>query len=68
MALNPTLANDWMRPVGGNPKIPRFRSPPHGGITAWFSMPLTALGEDREHVLDLNPEEALTAYETRDEH
>ena len=46
-------------------ELPRFVDPPEGGITAWYTMRLTELGEDREGAHgDL--EEAIAAYETRD--
>ncbi|QFT30945.1 NADPH dehydrogenase [Labrenzia sp. THAF82] len=48
MALNPSLANEWFSDTAGDPEFPVFDKPPRGGITAWYSMLLTALGEDRE--------------------
>ncbi|MGP9765989.1 oxidoreductase [Halomonas sp. AOP13-D3-9] len=47
MALNPRLADTWLSEEGGDSKFPRFESGPPGGITAWYTMRLTALGEDR---------------------
>ncbi|MFK7762544.1 MAG: oxidoreductase [Roseobacter sp.] len=66
MALNPSLANAWLSDAGGDPEFPRFKSPPHGGVTAWYSMRLTALGENNEDSFDLSPADALAAYENRD--
>ncbi len=48
MALNPRLADSWLSEEGGDPEFPRFESTVPGGITAWYSMRLTALGEDKE--------------------
>ena len=66
MALNPSLANTWLSNEGGDPDFPVFDTPPRGGVTAWYSMRLTALGEDDEHQFDLTPAAALAAYEARD--
>ena len=66
MVLNPSLANAWLRDAGGDPDFPIFNAPPRGGVTAWYSMRLTALGEDTESKFDLSPTAALEAYEARD--
>lgn len=66
MALDPQLANTWLSEEGGDPAFPVFDAPPRGGVTAWYSMRLTALGQDRENQFNCNPEAALKAYEERD--
>ena len=66
MILNPSLANAWLSDAGGDPEFPVFDAPPRGGVTAWYSMRLTALGEDNECQFDLSPADALEAYEARD--
>nr|WP_217351951.1 oxidoreductase [Ruegeria sp. HKCCD8929] len=66
MALDPTLANTWLSEKGGDPEFPIFENPPRGGVTAWYSMRLTALGEDSEDQFDQSPADALEAYEKRD--
>ena len=67
MALDPMLANTWLSKDGGDPEFPVFDAPPRGGITAWYSMRLTALGKDDESRFDMTPASALEAYEARDE-
>ncbi len=67
MVLNPQTAEDWLSEPGGDPEFPRFQSPPRGGVTAWYSMRLTALGEDVENSFALDPRSALRIYEDRDE-
>ncbi len=67
MALDPMLANTWLSNDGGDPEFPVFDAPPRGGVTAWYSMRLTALGDDNESRFDMSPASALEAYETRDE-
>jgi len=64
--LNPNLANDWLRKSGGDPVFPQFKSAVPGGITAWYSMLLTALGEDRELTFSMDLGSALQRYEERD--
>ena len=66
MVLNPRLAEVWLTEDGGNPDFPKFESAPPGGITAWYTMRLTALGEDRENEFTLNLPSALRIYEERD--
>lgn len=66
MALNPSLAKTWLSDAGGDPEFPVFDAPPRGGVTAWYSMRLTALGEDTESQFDLSPAAALRSYEARD--
>lgn len=65
MVLNPQLANVWLD-GGGDPEFPVFDSPPRGGITAWYTMRLTALGEDNEEQFQMTPAGALKIYEARD--
>ena len=67
MALDPMLANTWLSNDGGDPEFPVFDAPPRGGVTAWYSMRLTALGEDNESRFGMSPAAALKAYEARDE-
>ena len=66
MALNPRLANTWLSDDGGDPEFPVFDLPPRGGVTAWYTMRLTALGKDEESRFDLSAASALEAYEARD--
>lgn len=66
MVLDPSLAKTWLSDVGGDPEFPMFDAPPRGGVTAWYSMRLTALGEDTEALFDLSPAGAVEAYELRD--
>ncbi|MEO1722408.1 MAG: NADH:flavin oxidoreductase/NADH oxidase family protein [Pseudomonadota bacterium] len=67
VVLDPALPNGWRSGRMQDPIFPRFQDPPEGGITAWYTMRLTEIGEDRESAEfgDLN--EALRAYEARDE-
>ena len=66
MVLNPSLPNAWLGEDGGAPEFPTFVSPPRGGVTAWYSMRLTALGNNAEDGFDPSPSQALAAYDKRD--
>lgn len=66
MVLNPRLPTDWLTEEGADPSFPKFDAPPPGGVTAWYSMRLTALGEDGEEAFTLDPAAALRVYEDRD--
>lgn len=66
MVLNPRIAEAWLSEAGGDPEFPAFDSPPRGGVTAWYTMRLTALGEDSEHAFTLDPWSAKRIYEQRD--
>ena len=66
MALNPGLADAWLNEEGDDPEFPKFKSVIPGGITAWYTMRLVALGEDRENAFDLDLPSAIRKYEERD--
>lgn len=66
-ALWPDLPARW-RAAAEDPSYPRFAAPPEGGVTAWYTMRLTEIGEDREAAPAPNPKLApvIAAYEERD--
>lgn len=65
MVLDVNLADKWLN-GGGDSQFPIFDKPVPGGVTAWYTMRLTALARDEEGGFCLTPEEALEAYEARD--
>ena len=67
LVLDPELPATWLTGAGGDPPFPRFEHAPPGGITAWYTLRLTALGEDREADFDMEPAAAIREYERRDE-
>lgn len=67
MVLNPSLANNWLTGTKDMPEFPRFEELPPGGITAWYTMLLTALGQDNESNFTLDLASAIRIYEERDE-
>ena len=66
MALNTDLASTWLSNSGGDPEFPKFDTNPPGGITAWYTMLLSALAEDREDTFNMDLPTAIREYETRD--
>jgi 2,4-dienoyl-CoA reductase-like NADH-dependent reductase (Old Yellow Enzyme family) len=66
MVLDPDLPSRWLRPEGGDPEFPRFLSPPPGGVTAWYTMRLTALANHREADDEPAIDTAISDYESRD--
>ena len=67
LALDPNLPRHWRSAGTMDPEFPRFVDPPPGGITAWYTQRLTAIGEDREDQFDPDLSTALAAYEARDD-
>jgi 2,4-dienoyl-CoA reductase-like NADH-dependent reductase (Old Yellow Enzyme family) len=66
LVLDPALPNHWLENQSGDPVFPQFASPPSGGITAWYTMRLTQLGQDCEsgEIPDLAA--TVRAYDDRD--
>ena len=67
LAISPDLPNAWLSGSLESPSFPRFTDPPTGGITAWYTMCLTSLGEDRDLPDSKNLNSAIQTYESRDE-
>lgn len=67
MALDVNLPNNWINGDQQDPKFPQFQTPPAGGITAWYSMRLTAIGNDIDHEFDASLDDALRQYDQRDD-
>lgn len=66
LVLMSDLARRWINNSGDNPEFPRFQSPPQGGVTAWYTMLLTALADDKERDFNLGVSEAVQRYESRE--
>ena len=65
VVLDPELPSHWRQASPNDPRYPRFVDPPEGGITAWYTMRLTALGEaSNDEPIGLA--EAVAAYAARD--
>ena len=67
LALNPNLPNLWQAGVTDPMIFPRFTAPAEGGITAWYTMRLKDLSDDRALPDETDVSIALKDYEARDE-
>ncbi|NRB29168.1 MAG: NADH:flavin oxidoreductase/NADH oxidase family protein [Rhizobiaceae bacterium] len=65
-ALEPQLPNLWQKRQGLNPSFPKFDHAPEGGITAWYTLQLTAIGSDQDSREIGDLEAALAEYDGRD--
>jgi hypothetical protein len=67
--VNPSLPNEWQKGENTEPEFPRFSHAPEGGITAWYTMRITDIGENMpiNTNYDLDIEKAIDAYELRDQ-
>jgi len=65
LVLDPALPRHWQAGKP-DPPFPHFESPPPGGMTAWYSMRLTDLGEDCERERERDLVTAIRSYEARD--
>lgn len=66
LALDPDLPSKWAVGTPSESDFPRFQKPPEGGVTAWFTMRLTDIGEGRELADARGLEAAIKDYEERD--
>ena len=66
LALLPDLPQRWQAGRDRAPAFPRFRDPPEGGVTAWYTMRLTALAEQGDGPDPNDLPEIIAAYEARD--
>ena len=67
MILDPQLPKAWVTESACDPAFPRFAATPEGGVTAWYTMQMVALGEDNTMQTSLDLHEVLDIYDQRDE-
>ena len=60
------FANRCLADPSANPAFPKFSSPQEGGITAWYTMRLTQLGQDRDANESLDLDTTVKIYTARD--
>ncbi|MBP3127597.1 NADH:flavin oxidoreductase/NADH oxidase family protein [Thalassospira sp. ER-Se-21-Dark] len=66
LVIEPALPDLWQRGDRHDPVFPRFDHAPAGGITAWYTMRLTALAGRVEMPEFDDLDQVLSAYEARD--
>ena len=66
--IDPSLPNNWQMSENTSPLFPKFSHAPEGGVTAWYTMRITDIGDDKpiSAEYDLDIEKAMNAYELRD--
>lgn len=67
LIVDPELPSFWMSGQHGTPRFPRFKNPPEGGVTAWYTMQITRLARGEEALSPDDLEPAIADYESRDE-
>ena len=67
LALDPDLPAKWQTDPTHDIQFPRFEQPPEGGVTAWFTMRLTEIGQDKEAQVELRLDQSIRDYEARDQ-
>jgi len=65
LILNPELPNLWIRGERINPIFPRFNETVPGGMTAWYTMKMVFLGEDKDNAFNMSLASAIKGYEDR---
>lgn len=66
LVLEPDLPDKWSKGQAAQPAFPRFAETPEGGVTAWYTMALTALGENRPRPGADEIRAVIDAYDARD--
>jgi 2,4-dienoyl-CoA reductase-like NADH-dependent reductase (Old Yellow Enzyme family) len=66
LAFEPSLPKLWQARQMAEPAFPRFANPPEGGVTAWYTMRLTEIGEDRALSATGDLADVVATYEARD--
>ncbi|UWQ16967.1 oxidoreductase [Jannaschia sp. M317] len=66
LILDPDLPRKWADGEAGGPAFPRFASPPEGGVTAWYTMQITALAQHRPIDTAGTLPQAIADYADRD--
>ena len=66
--IDPSLPNNWQKSENTSPLFPKFSHTPEGGVTAWYTMRITDIGEDKpiSTEYDLDIDKAMNAYDLRD--
>ncbi|WOI57857.1 tRNA-dihydrouridine synthase [Palleronia sp. LCG004] len=65
-AITPEVTDLWRRGEATAPAFPRFTSPPEGGVTAWYTMRLAEIGEERDLLSGADLDRVIAACTDRD--
>lgn len=67
LVIDPELPSFWLAGQHSDPQFPRFRNPPEGGVTAWYTMQITRNARGDAALAPDELEAAIAEYEGRDE-
>ena len=67
LVVDPELPSFWLSGQRGEPPFPRFKNPPEGGVTAWYTMQITQNAKGEAALASDNLDAAVTNYEARDD-
>ena len=67
LVIDPELPSHWLSGQRAEPPLPRFKSPPEGGVTAWYTIQIKQNAKGETALTPDDLEEAIEAYESRDE-
>ena len=67
LVVDPELPSYWLSSQRNEPQFPRFKNPPEGGVTAWYTMQITQNAKGAPGLLPDDLEDAIAEYEARDE-
>ena len=67
LVLEPELPSFWLSGQCFDPQFPRFKTPPEGGVTAWYTMQITQNAKGESALASDDLEKAIAEYESRDQ-
>lgn len=67
LVVDPELPSFWLSGQREAPQFPRFKNPPEGGVTAWYTMQITQNAKGDTMLSSDDLEGVIKTYENRDE-
>lgn len=67
LVVDPELPSFWVSGQRAEPQFPRFKNPPEGGVTAWYTMQITRNAKGEAALSPDDLEDAIAEYENRDD-
>ncbi|WP_323037720.1 NADH:flavin oxidoreductase/NADH oxidase family protein [Pararhodobacter sp.] len=67
LIVDPELPSFWLSGQRAEPQFPRFKNPPEGGVTAWYTMQITQNAKSEVALSPDDLEDAIAEYENRDD-
>jgi 2,4-dienoyl-CoA reductase-like NADH-dependent reductase (Old Yellow Enzyme family) len=67
LVVDPELPSFWLSGQRAEPQFPRFKNPPEGGVTAWYTMQITQNAKGEATLSPDDLEDAIAEYENRDD-